>query len=76
VTVTGGGHKSLAIRRTAGDADADGDVDWIDFAELDEAAMGPRFEPELFGWKFGDIDLDGDIDLRDLADWHNVFTGD
>jgi len=76
VAVAAGADHSLAIRRVTGDADSDGDVDWVDFAVFANYLLGPFVEPQLAGWQFFDVDTDDDVDLRDLAVWQNAFTGD
>ena len=75
VGVAAGAYHSLAIRRVLGDADADGDVDWVDFAAFADYLLGPSTNPQLAGWQFFDVDMDDDVDLRDLAAWQNAFTG-
>ena len=76
IGIAAGVYHSLAIRRVTGDADADGDVDWADFAAFVGYLDGPLADPQLPGWQFFDVDMDDDVDLGDLAVWQNAFTGD
>ena len=75
-----GGDFELHVWRLAGDLDANGVVDAVDFARFAECIAGPGIttpppgaDPEDF--VNADLDYDGDVDLRDFAEFQRAFTG-
>jgi hypothetical protein len=56
--------------------DADGDVDWADFAAFVDYLLGPFADQQLAGWRLFYVDIDNDVDLRDFAARQNTFTGE
>jgi hypothetical protein len=59
---------------TPGDCDGDGDVDLVDFGEVQLCFTGPggTIDP---GCECADFDEDGDIDLVDFGEFQLAFTG-
>ncbi len=62
---------------TSGDGDCDGDIDFADFAVVQQCFTGdarnaPLIGPECYAL---DFDFDGHVDRRDFADYLDAFTG-
>jgi len=80
-----GRYGVLLLRRIrTGEADFDGDVDLIDYAQFAACLTGPEWverthpgpQESLCDCRFLDIDHDGDVDLPDFALFQNAFTGE
>ncbi|RJP31107.1 MAG: hypothetical protein C4547_15785 [Phycisphaerales bacterium] len=75
----------MIMRRTrTGEADFDGDIDLVDFAEFSRCMIGPDWDERvqrgpdetLCECRFLDINHDGDVDLGDFARFQCAFTGE
>ena len=63
------------VLQAAGDADVDGDVDEVDFAQYEACHGGPDgllVAPDCVGV---DLDCDGDVDLVDFGVLQRCWSG-